>query len=706
MFALTTRDKLLRTGNRLLCRIVVALFVITAALLAAPSPLCAATIQLRSESWRFPAATAAHSTLSDQVPQAEFAAPAQASDGFTIKLAVELGAFEGEKTILEIPDVLCVRLRQHDPRDRARQNYPAFPLPDGSVPVFEAALQLRDPRGGEVREMAIGIPLGLLERPAGAHEVVLHFSGPRWTLYVDGRLLDNDFPLGYPPWAASNCWRLDPAHVSQAALFVPALAAESRPAPAATTAVQYWTPPGHNSWVGDVATLYHGGRYHVFYLYDRRHHASKFGKGAHYFEHLSTADFQTWIEHEAATPLEEQWECIGTGTPFVDGGRLHLAYGLHSERIFADQDTIRPALLRHIDEHGISPVLDRTAPGYPAGSTYSTSQDGVARFTKSWKFFHPARNPSVYRDPGGKLRLLANHGARGMWEADSLDSGWRCLNRDFPPGGDCTFFFRWGEVDYIIGGFRNLWFKPAGADDTAYQDVVQQGLDFYDGLNVPAISEIPGGRFLMAAWIPIRGWGGPLVIRELLQYPDGRIGLKWMPELVPATQGPVTLARQLAAAQTFAVPGTSFRLDLLVKPGGARRGQLGVTFLPAQGAANAAELQIDLDRLRAQFGPGAEQGRAPRQKSNREGGDVRGARDYAVEQLRGVDQPFSCSVFVVQTAKLGGALLDAEIAGQRTMISYRPDLTVGRLSFRAEDVELNNVQIAPLKDLASPKPAP
>ena len=56
--------------------------------------------------------------------------------------------------------------------------------------------------------------------------------------------------------------------------------------------MQYWTPPGHNAWVGDVATLFHAGRYHVFYLYDRRHHRSKFGKGAHYFEHLSTADFK------------------------------------------------------------------------------------------------------------------------------------------------------------------------------------------------------------------------------------------------------------------------------------------------------------------------------------------------------------------------------------------------------------------------------
>ena len=46
----------------------------------------------------------------------------------------------------------------------------------------------------------------------------------------------------------------------------------------------------------------------------------------------------------------------------------------------------------------------------------------------------------------------------------------------------------------------------------------------------------------------------------------------------------------------------------------------------------------------------------------------------------------------------GGSLIDAEIAGQRTMLSYRPDLTVKKLLFRTEGVELKNVQIAPLKN--------
>ena len=92
--------------------------------------------------WLFNTAQPAHSTLTVQTPQAEFAAPANVTNGFTLKLTVDLKKFSDVKTIVAIPGVLNVNLRQHDPLDRKRQNYPAFKLPDGSVPVLEASLTL------------------------------------------------------------------------------------------------------------------------------------------------------------------------------------------------------------------------------------------------------------------------------------------------------------------------------------------------------------------------------------------------------------------------------------------------------------------------------------------------------------------------------------------------------------------------------------
>ena len=634
-------------------------------------------------------------TLTAQTPQSEFAAPTNAASGFTIKLIADLKKFEGVQNILEIPNVLTVYLRQHDPLDRRRQNYPAFKMPDGTVPVLEANIVLQSREHPDWTNMTIGIPLAMLGKPAGMHEIVLNFSGVRWTMYVDDELLDNDFPFGYPQWAERNAWRLNPEYVKQAAIYLPAITPERKPAQAQaiSSGIQYWTPPGHNSWVGDVVTLFHKSRYHVFYLYDRRHHQSKFGKGAHYFEHISTTNFKTWTEHEAATPLEEQWECIGTGTPFVFDNKFYLSYGLHTGRVYPEAQTTWPAQKEYLKKNGRTGAFNRaTTPGFPAGATYSVSADGMSSFKKSGVIFHPCQNPSVYIDPQGKLRMLANAGSRGMWESESVDGGWRCTNPEFPPGGDCTFFFRWGKVDYIIGGFTGLWSKPAAAPDSAYEDLVRKGLDFYDGSNVPAISEIMGGRFLMAAWIPIHGWGGPLIIRELIQFPDGRIGSKWMKELMPATGA----SRKIETA-SFQADGKSFLLVFDVQPGEAKQRRLGISFLPANGEQAGCELQIRLDDRRAQFAPGSLDRFAGNVKSLREGGVPQSAGNYAIENLIGVEKPFTVRVIVKAGEKLGGCLADAEIAGQRTMISYRPDLTVRNLVFRTEGVELKNVRIAALK---------
>lgn len=594
--------------------------------------------------------------------------------------------------------MLRVQLRQQDPLDRKRQNYPAFKMPDGSVPVLEATLTLHSTEHPDWREMTIGIPLALLKQPAGEHEVVLNFSGVRWTMYVDGVLLDNDFPFGYPQWPARGSWRQDPQYVKQAAIYFPAIAPVPQPAPTPRAApVQYWTPPGHNSWVGDVVTCFHRGRYHLFYLYDRRHHASKFGKGAHYFEHLSTADFRTWTEHEAATPLDEQWECIGTGTPFVFHDQLCIAYGLHTGRVYPDDKTTWPAQWAFLKQNGRTGKFERgTTPGVPAGSTYAVSADGVAHFKKSNIMFHPCQNPSVYTDPNGRLRLLANAGSKGIWESESVAGGWRCVSPDFPPGGDCTFFFRWGKFDYIIGGFTGLWSKPADAQDSAYDDVVRKGLDFYDGSNVPAITEIGRGRFVMAAWIPIGGWGGLLVLRELVQLPNGRIGSKWMKEITPRTGKTKTLASVIADTTTIPASGKSFMLTFNVQPAKAKQGKLGISFLSENGDRNGCELQISLENQRAQFAPASLEHFATRQKSLREGGAPQQVGDYAIENLIGVDGSFPVRVIVKDDDKLGGSLIDAEIAGRRTMISHRPELSVKKFLFRVEGVELKKVQIHPL----------
>lgn len=659
-------------------------------------------IELNSSPWSFNTSLPAQSKLTIQSPKNVLSKPSDISKGFTIKFVVDLKKFDSEKVLLEIPWILNVSLRQHDTKDHTRQNYPAYKMPDGTVPVLEASLALVSPGDNTIKQdMTIGIPLAMLDKPEGEHEVILNFTGVRWTMYVDGELLDNDFPFGYPQADKIKSWELNPEYIKNAEISFPAIQPEkvTLQTPRTSPEIQYWTPQWHNAWVGDVVTFYHNDRYHVFYLFDRRGHASKFGRGSHYFEHLSTKDFKTWVEHDAATPIEEQWETFGTGTPFVYDNKVCISYGLHTTRLYPKEKTSLSAQWDYLEKNGHSGKFNfDMKEGIPAGSTYSISEDGISKFKKTGILFHPCENPSIYTDPYGKLKMLANYGAKGTWASDSVNGGWHCLDPNFPLGGDCTFFFRWGKYDYILGGFTRLWSKEADAPESAYKDIVSEGLDFYNGLSVPAVTEIPGNRFLLAGWMWMRAWGGPLVIHELIQYPDGRIGTKWMNEIIPETDKPKIIAKNITTTTTLPAENKSFMLTFDVQPTEAKSGKLGITLLPDNGNQNACELQICPGDKRAQFSTGSTDGFASEEKSLRQGGAPQQARNYAIENLIDVDKTFTVRLIVKGTDKLGGSLIDAEIAGQRTMISYRPDLSVEKMLFRTEGVKLKNVKIAALKN--------
>lgn len=660
-------------------------------------------LELASSLWSFTSSALVQNTLTEQSPKGKLTVPTDVSKGFTIKFTADLKKNNHPKAILEIPWVLSVHLRQHDTEDRTRQNYPSYKMSDGSVPVLEASLALESPTDKTIsQDMSIGIPLAMLEKPEGEHDIVLNFTGIRWTMYVDGELLDNDFPLGYPQMDKIKSWELDPEYVKKAEICFPAIQPQkvALPAPRTTPEIQYWTPQWHNAWVGDVVTFFHKGRYHVFYLFDRRGHASKFGRGAHYFEHLSTADFKTWVEHEAATPIEEQWETFGTGTPFVHDGKFCISYGLHTTRIYPKEKTSLPMQWDFLEKNGQTGEFKfNMNEGIPAGSSYSISEDGVSNFKKTGILFHPCENPSIYTDPNGKLKMLANYGAKGTWTSDAINNGWHCLNPNFPLGGDCTFFFRWGAYDYIIGGFTQLWSKEAKALESTYKDVVSEGLDFYNGISVPAVTEIPGNRFLLAGWLWMRAWGGPLIIHELTQHPDGRVGTKWMEEIIPETDKPQMVAKKIASTMNVPTENESFMLTFDVHSTKAKQSnKFAIVFLPNEGEQNACELQICPDNKRAQFGTGSINQFATEEQTLRQGGAPQQARNYAIENLIDVDKPFTVRLIVKSSGKLGGSLIDVEIAGQRTMISYRPDLFINKMIFRTEGIELKNVRTHTLKN--------
>lgn len=651
-------------------------------------------VELQSQSWDFASEQSPIFEQSNAAAELHF--EGDIKSGFTISLTADFkpASVTASTTLLEIEGVMKLFTRQHDPNNWQQQNYPAFSLEDGTVPVVEAELVLQPDNGVGGGTLTVGVPLAMLQQPYGKHDVVLNFTGVAWTIYIDGRLYDNDFAIGYPALNKTQMVLRDAA-VSDVEIYAPALQPVQVEEHNTVNNIQYWTPPFHNAWVGDVATIYHEGRYHVFYLFDRRGHASKLGRGGHYFEHISTEDFKTWVEHEPAVPIEYQWETLGTGTPFVTDGKLCLAYGLHSTRIYPREKTTLPMMWGYYEQNKKTEVFDyATHPEViPAGSSYAVSEDGVAAFEKSRMLIHPCENPSIFNLKEGGLRMLANYGSRGEWSANSLQDGWVSENEDFPPGGDCTFYFEWGGYDYIIGGFNQLYSRRRGEGNDRWWSVVAEGRDMYNGMSVPAVSEIGDGRFLLAGWVKCQNWGGVLAIHELVQFPDGRLGSKWMEEITPATEP----KESLSACENISVDEPSFMLTFDVEPNDRQMGRVGVTICGEQGYDHSCEWQLQLDRERAQFAGGVAAGFARDERTVREGGDLAAARNYAI--AGGMQQKDATQVrmMVYWDKKLRGTVVDVEIAGQRTMISYRPELKPSQVEFRLDGVNIKNLRKANFK---------
>jgi len=590
-----------------------------------------------------------------------------AKNGFSGALEIDFSAVTQAEMLVEVPGALMLCFRPVDTANRkglrhfdcAMQNYANFSRTGGSHAVIEAMIP--GPAG------RIGIPLGILRKPTGVKRVRLNHTTAHWQIYVED-VLDENLPFTEIAWPKDGAVaRVCSPRVKSLRFSSPAEpdigrtrfgAAKSRPV---AGAIQYYTPPDHNAWVGDVVTGFHEGRFHIFYLFDRRHHSSKAGRGAHYFAHLSSPDLKTWAEHPAAAAIDATWESHGTGTPFAWDGKYYLAYGLHTVRTVPWDKTTGPTMGAYRAKHGHegSFKMSDLAPLVPQGGTYAVSDDGGLTFRKSNVLFTAAQNPTVYNRWDGKLGL-ADY-TKLNW-SDHF-GGWKVWDDKIPTHGDCPSVFEWNGHHYIIQGFFTMAHSPDGRPGT-FTSLEESGEDIYDGLAVPMVSPFTGNRRIMAGWIThLHGWGGWLCFRELVQDADGRLGTRWLKETPPPA--PPQTYQGLSPAETFVV-----------------------RFKTANGDGRRLEFRIEPKEGRAQFSDVGKDGVAPRQKTLQELvqslprekrvvgevfklGPPNSANNFAIGKIRGLDRPFDVRLVVWYDAKSDATLFDVEIAGRRTMVCRR-----------------------------------
>lgn len=268
--------------------------------------------------------------------------------------------------------------------------------------------------------------------------------------------------------------------------------------------------PAENVFIGDCMPYTDSGRYHVLYLKDRRQHKSKWGKGAHQWEHISTDDFSTWQIHPMAVSIDEPNEgSICTGSHIVRDGKHYLYYTI------------------------------RTMDGSPAPICRSISFDGYHfQKDKSFSFFlsekyrgSSARDPKIVLDSNGLFHMFITTtylpkelGCLVHLTSEDLDN-WHeeevpiyvSKSKEEP---ECPDYFEFNGKYYLIFSIKGKGLYLVS--DKPFSDFKEPSNALIPCESVPKAS-IFNGKIIFTGFRGNGGYGGTLALRCATQDKDGNL---------------------------------------------------------------------------------------------------------------------------------------------------------------------------------------
>lgn len=640
------------------------------------------------------------------------------AEGFVLSLRLKaLPAGEGPVVLFEFPGTVSLSTRNVKEEEPGHwdsaENFLSCRAPDGSCRVVEIAIRVTQPDHPGWKEMKIGIPLSRSEK-----EIFFVYTGVYLRIIAGGEVLNENLPVGTlnpcsgpfappaPEYVESLKIACDMEHLYRTEF-------EKR----LDRSIRFYTPHGFNTWAGDVVTFFHDGVYHLLYFLDRHHHRNRWGCGAHCFYHMTSSNLIDWTDHGPLFELTEQWQSVGTGTMFFHRGKYYFVFGWHTSRVVPPERTASPLMRAYFEQHRKMGIFDaRKLNGRtPSGASYAVSSDGI-HFELSGKLIHLAENPSIYTNPDDTLTLCcatAFGSIGGTWHAKDIDSEWTLVNPDFPTddpsapmrnSGECPSFFTWNGWRYLIMGVTGFW---SGREGEEYTDSAQRGYDIYDGLAVPMAAPWKNNRIILGGWLNGIGWGSCILLRELIQYPDGRLGMKWIGELSPENGAPEAELPQIgfernAVSRLEVPPEKAHYFEMTVHPGRGT-GRFALRFKNSGKKGPDLEFQLNFAKEKAQWGLCPENGFCHEILSIREAllsCDQTGARawrvrspdgihaqtrTFSIEHVDVMHEPFTLRLIQYFSRKLGTTVIDAEIAGQRTMVTNMRGLNADFLEFASDD---------------------
>lgn len=574
------------------------------------------------------------------------------------------------------------------------------------VPIVEAELNFFSENHPDWTKMKLGI--SLLMYDITAEDLYIVYDGVNFRLVYKGEVINNNMPFGTPVKPLSNTVETDVNYVL-CAEFSNDRAEFFRNINEVDRNLNFYTPYGHNNFIGDVVNFYHDGVYHMLYMPDRHHHSNRWGGGGHHFEHMITRDFINWEDVGSIWDVDEQWQSVGTGTMFFQNGKYYSAYGLHTHRTIPVDKTYSGRLDDYFNEHGEAKIVTydelREKGLYPSGASYSVSVDGV-NFTLGQKIFGTCENPSVYSD-GKKLFMFGGYGNDSVcriWESEDIASAWKIIEGlSFEAGEssamlnttECPSCFEWNGYKYLIMGVTGFWKTEKGGSE--YVECASKGYDVYEGLSVPMVAKINSNRAVIAGWIGGMGWGSMVVHRELVQYEDGYLGMKWIPEMFPKVKNGINCRNELALDKEKSY---YFEAELEPSEKEAYCVRLSDDF------GNACELKLNLNRCTAQYGScksGETASDIPPMHELIKSADKtrfgfhlecdnlpHNCGDFSIAHVRYPNGKIKVKMLIYRFVKNNATVIDTEIAHTRTLITNRSGFFPSKINV---DDEFKNAKL-------------
>ena len=268
--------------------------------------------------------------------------------------------------------------------------------------------------------------------------------------------------------------------------------------------------PGNGVFVGDCMPYRRGDEYHVLYLKDRHHHGSKWGLGAHQWEHISTTDFKKWQIHPMAIPITDSTEgSICTGSWIKNGDKEYLYYTVRMGR------GIPAPIRRSVSNDGYHFEKD-TAFGFTVSEKYSQSS---------------ARDPKVIKGEDGRFHMflttalvkeekgcLAHYVSNDMEKWEEVENPIYIAPDKTQP--ECPDYFFYNGKYYLVfslGGKAHYMIS-----DKQFEDFVMPNDPIIPCSSVPKGAEW-NGRLIFTGFKRMGGYGGSMTFKAAIAKENGEL---------------------------------------------------------------------------------------------------------------------------------------------------------------------------------------